>query len=131
MYRVRDNATIMNMKPLMEEAFARLAEEVERSVPPSGKFDPLYASFEDTTGSLDIVNWSMKCCDLIYNGCGSEVLSRRYLELVGYLGGGYCITRVVGLGSVAECAALLRSRPFVDKVMEAMKSQLGKCDDFK
>lgn len=117
------------MEPMLTKLFAELADEVERSVPPSGKFQPLYASFEDETRSLDITIWSLKVRDLIYNNCSEDVYSMRYLELVGYLRGGYCITRIVGSGSVEECAKLLKSHTLVANVMDAMKQLLDNSND--
>lgn len=127
----RDGEIIAKMEPTLTERFAAFADEVERTVPASGKFQTLYATFEDATRSMDIVHWSMTVRDLIYGGCDSAALSKRYLELIGYLGGehlnGYCIKRVVGYGSVAECAELLRSKSFVTKVMDAMRGLLANC----
>lgn len=131
MYREQDRATIAKMGPVMAEKFAALADEAERTVPVSGKFQTLYATFEDETKSLDIVHWSMTVRDLICGRGDCEDLSRRFLELKGYLGGerlnGYCITRIVGSGSVAECATQLRSQAFVAKVMDAMGHLLANC----
>lgn len=117
------------MESMLTLKFAEMADEVERTVPLSGKFEPLYATFEDETKDLDIVHWSLKVCDLIFNNCSQDVLCKRYLELRGYPGGCYCITRLVGSGSVKECAELLRSKSFVSKVMDAMKELLHNCDD--
>lgn len=128
MYREQDAITIAKMQPMLTKKFAEFADEVERTVPPSGKFDSLYASFEDETKSMDIVLWSLKVCDLIYNNNSEDLLSKRFLELRGYLGG-YCITRIVGSGSVKECSELLRSQAFVVNIMEAMKELLKNCDD--
>jgi len=129
MYRDSDYTTIEKMRPMLMEGFVQLADEVERTVPPSGKFKPLYFSFRDDTNSLDIVIWSIRVRDLIYGGCDPDVLSKRYIEVVGYLNGGYCITRIIGSGRTEECATLLRSSSFVDKVMQAMIGLLNNCDD--
>lgn len=129
MYREQDAKTIAKMEPLLTKKFAELADVAERTVPPSGKFKPQFALFEDETKSMDIASWSLVIYDLIYNNCGTDVLSTRYLELRGYPGGCYCITRIVGFGSVEECAELLRSHTFVAKVMDAMKELLHKSDD--
>lgn len=129
MYRESDANAIARMEPMLTKKFAEFADEVERTVPPSGKFKPLFALFEDETKSLDMVNWSLVVCDLIYANCSEKVLSTRYLELRGYPGGAYCTTRIVGSGSVKECAELLRSQAFVANVMEAMKALLRICDD--
>lgn len=128
MYKEQDAITIAKMESMLTKKFAELADDVEHVVPQSGKFDSLYASFEDEMKSMDIVCWSLKVCDLIYNNYSEDILSKRFLELRGYLGG-YCITRIVGSGSVKECAELLRSQAFVAKVMEAMKELLKNCDD--
>lgn len=130
MYRDKDAYTIANMEPMLTKKFAELADEVERKVPPSGKFEYLYGLFEDETKSMDIIYWSITVRDLEFDNCGEEILRKRYLELVGYLGGGYGITRIVGSGSVKECAELLRSQTFVATVMDAMKELLDNCDDF-
>jgi len=124
MYRDRDDATIKGMGQMMAEKFAELADKVEDTVPASGAFEAVCSMFKDETESMDIKVWSMTVRDLIYKGCDDEVLSRRYLELMGVLGGGYGITRVVGSGSVAECVEILRSPSFVTKVMGAMKGLL-------
>lgn len=129
MYKEQESDIIASMEPMLTKKFAELADEVERKVPPSGKFEPLYATFEDETQSLDIALWSMKVCAPVYYNCSEEELRKRYLELRGYLSGGYCITRIVSLGSVKECAELLRSHTFVIKVMDAMKELLKNCGD--
>lgn len=129
MYREQDSITIANMEPMLRKMFAELADDVERTVPASGKFEPLYASFEDATQCLDITVWSIKVQDLIFNNSSDDLLSKRYLELRGYPGGNYCITRIVCSGSVKECAELLRSHTFVAKVMDVMKEFLKNCDD--
>lgn len=129
MYRERDAEAIAKLEPTLTRKFAELADRVILTVPPVGKFDPLFATFDDETKSLDIVSWSVKVRDLIFDRCSEDVLSKRYLELVGYLGGGYCITRIVGSGEVEECAKLLRSQAFSSKVMETMRELLSKCDD--
>jgi len=117
------------MRPKLTEGFGQLADKVERTVPPTGKFKPLYFSFRDDTNSLDIAIWSIRVKDLIYGGCDTDALSKRFIEVVGYLAGGYCITRMAGSGSTEECAALLRSPSFVDKVTQAMTGLLKNCDD--
>lgn len=129
MYKDKDYDTIVKMGPEFTKWFTELADEVERSVPPSGKFQPLFVFFEDKTKSMDIVSWSLKVRDLIYDGCERELWSKRFLEVVGYVGGGYCITQMVGSGSVEECAEQLRSRSFVVKVMETMMELLDNWDD--
>lgn len=128
MYRDSDYTTIEKMRPKLTEGFGQLADEVERTVPSTGKFKPLYFSFQDDTESLDIVIWSIRVKDLIYGGCDAEALSKRYIEVVGYLNGGYCITRIIGSGRTEECATLLRSSSFVDKEMQAMIGLLNNCD---
>lgn len=44
MYREQDAITIANMECMLTQKFADLADEVERTVPLSGKFEPLYAT---------------------------------------------------------------------------------------
>lgn len=128
MYKDSDSDTIKAMRPEMEKLFNELADEVEAHVPQSGRFQPLLAFYSDKTASMDIVNWAMKVRNLIYDGCEKELWHKRYLELVGYVGGGYCGTLVVGSGSVEECAALLRSPDFVWKVMREMADMLDWTD---
>lgn len=118
--------TIAKMEPMLTEKCAKLADDVERLVPPSGSFKYLFACFEDDTRTLDITSWAVSVRDLIFRGCNQKIRYRRYLELIGYPGGNSCISQIVGSGSVKGCVELLRSHDFIIKVMEKMKGILDK-----
>lgn len=128
MYKKQDIFTLTRMYPMLKKGFDELADEVERSVPAWGKFIPVFYFFEDETNSLDIVRWSIKVRNLIYDNCDRELLGKRYIELVGYFDDGYCLTQIVGSGSKEECVALLRLYSFVVTVSNAMTELLDICD---
>lgn len=115
---------IANMEPMLTKKFVELADDVERAVPPTGKFETKFAVFEDETRNLDITKWSVAVRDLITENCSEVILRTRYIDLVGYTGGMSCIIRGVGSGSIKECAELLRSHDFVEKVRDGMMALL-------
>lgn len=121
-----DREVIAKLEPVIAERCAKLADDVEQLVPPTGSFKNLFACFDDKTGILDITSWAVCVRYLDYSDCNQELLSKRYLDLIGYPGGNSCILQSVGSGSVKECAELLRSHDFVINVMEKMQNLLYK-----
>lgn len=121
---------IEKMEPTIAKGLLELADEAERVVPVSGKFPPVYFSFEDETKRLDIVYWAVRVRDLIYERAkDNEVLLRkRFIEVVGYFSSYYCGTVIVGSGMLDECVKLLRSPQLTSKVMKAMMNIIENSD---
>lgn len=128
MYGEKDAKTIANMEPMLTKKFAELADEVERTVPPSGDFKPLRVLFEDETRSLDIVYWSLTVCYYELKSLG-DMPKNRYLILEGHIARNCSGSSEVGFGTVEKCVELLKSPAFVAKVMKSMKNMLNSMEN--
>lgn len=127
MYSERYEIYIEEMTEDIGIAAKQLADNAEKDIPEMGCFPKMTVQFKGQSGKLDITNWQLAICSISKIDGGDE--NKRYLEVSGYLKGGYKISCYNFCGTKSDCIKQLRNPSYVERIKQTMRLNLNAMDD--